>query len=624
MGERMNQTWTRTREFFAKLSTRVKILLAVIVLAAIGIIAALVVRAMNRPYAVLFTDLSSDDLASVVSYLGNNGVTDYKIENNNRILVPSAQADRLKMQIMLEGYPSSGFGYTLYLNNIGSLSSDSERRILWQADLQERLAAAIRYIPGVRSAQVFITLGQDSRYILSTDDVIDAEASVIVDMIGSRTLTDQQATAIRNLVSHAVQGLQIDNVQITDSAGNVYAGADSSGSMSATDSASLKLALESRVNSYVQNQISGYLSPLFGDGNYIVRVNSSVDVTRSYEESTLYEQPGWAEQAASGEGIIGRRIWGNGITRDSDGTGAGGVAGTTTNADLNEYVINQAQLNGTESEISTSGEVDYNVSERRRQTEYPVGIITDLNVAIAINSSYLQSQEEQIPINLDEIRHAAALLAGITEEQELAKVSVISRPFYVTPPEPAVPSTVEIAGLTLPGWVAYAAVGGLILFVILIIIILLILRALRKRRERKKAEQEAAEAKAAAEARALEEASTEYEEYLEDIPEGEEPLPDEEIVITSDGRRQRRRRRKVVRVGQGNGPEDERDALLDAASQAGAALEGADIMDIHTEAGMALRKDIRKFVEDNPSIAAQMLKNWLRGNDEENGGAASG
>ena len=43
---------------------------------------------------------------------------------------------------------------------------------------------------------------------------------------------------------------------------------------------------------------------------------------------------------------------------------------------------------------------------------------------------------------------------------------------------------------------------------------------------------------------------------------------------------------------------------------------GADIMNIRTEKSMLLRQDIRKFAESNPEIAAQMLKNWLRGGEE--------
>jgi len=45
--------------------------------------------------------------------------------------------------------------------------------------------------------------------------------------------------------------------------------------------------------------------------------------------------------------------------------------------------------------------------------------------------------------------------------------------------------------------------------------------------------------------------------------------------------------------------------------------EGADIMNLQTEKSMELRKDVRKFAEDNPEIAAQMVKSWLREGDGE-------
>ena len=41
-------------------------------------------------------------------------------------------------------------------------------------------------------------------------------------------------------------------------------------------------------------------------------------------------------------------------------------------------------------------------------------------------------------------------------------------------------------------------------------------------------------------------------------------------------------------------------------------------MEINTEKSMELRKNVRQFAQNNPEIAAQMIKTWLRGG-EENG-----
>ena len=49
---------------------------------------------------------------------------------------------------------------------------------------------------------------------------------------------------------------------------------------------------------------------------------------------------------------------------------------------------------------------------------------------------------------------------------------------------------------------------------------------------------------------------------------------------------------------------------------ANANAAGADVMNIQSERSIELRHDIRKFAEDNPEIAAQMLRTWLRGDDD--------
>ena len=49
--------------------------------------------------------------------------------------------------------------------------------------------------------------------------------------------------------------------------------------------------------------------------------------------------------------------------------------------------------------------------------------------------------------------------------------------------------------------------------------------------------------------------------------------------------------------------------------ETGAPLTGADIMEINTEKSMELRKTVRQFAQNNPEIAAQMVKAWLKGDD---------
>ena len=60
----------------------------------------------------------------------------------------------------------------------------------------------------------------------------------------------------------------------------------------------------------------------------------------------------------------------------------------------------------------------------------------------------------------------------------------------------------------------------------------------------------------------------------------------------------------------------EAEAAAEAAANAlimtQATPQQSNIMEMQTEKSMELRQDIRKFAEENPEIAAQMVKNWLR------------
>ena len=40
---------------------------------------------------------------------------------------------------------------------------------------------------------------------------------------------------------------------------------------------------------------------------------------------------------------------------------------------------------------------------------------------------------------------------------------------------------------------------------------------------------------------------------------------------------------------------------------------------INTEKSMELRKTVRQFVQNNPEVAALMLKTWLKGGEDDNG-----
>ena len=525
-------------EWIKKISKKTLIISAVVLVAVAVLIAFLL---NNKPYEVLVTGVSSGEASSILTFLEGQGVTNYKVENNDTILVPRSQVTALKGKLLMEGYPQTGYAYSTYYDHVGSLSTESERDNAYLMFLMESMSNVIRTFENVKDATVLISPGEDHGYVLDSGNVVDATAAVTVTMEGAAKLSAQQVSAIRNLVSHGVQGLEIDSVAISDTMGNSYT-ADASAA--AGDASALKLQLEEEYENKIRTEVMQALSPFFGTDNVRVSVNCVVELSQRTVSSRDVHLPDWAQNGdTDGKGIIGKQIYEYYVNRPGSDV-VGGLVGSETNSDLPEYVEEGADPNGNEQSLGGSGQVDYDNPFTETQALYTAGYLEDCTVAVSINSAAVGAADTE------KIRQHVARAAGIagpvdaeTGVEYLAdKISVVSMDFY----SPVAPPVLDAA--TVPMWVLVAAAGGLLLFIILLLVFLMIRRRIKKK-------------KAAIQSNDLDE------------------------MLASAG-------------------------FMDAASQA-----GADVMSMQTEKSMELRKDIRQFANDNPEIAAQMVRGWLKGSD---------
>lgn len=506
------------------LGKKVKIILGAGVVAVLVGLAILFMVVNNQPYATLFADLNQTDMSAILTYLSDNGITQYKVEDDT-ILVPENQEAALKAQVLQAVYPSSGYGYDTYFDHVGTLTTESERNQLVLYALQDRMQAVIRNFDGVKDAVVILTPGEQHVYVLDSGNQVDATASVTVTMEDGKTLTDNQVKAIRKLVGNGLAGLNVENVEILDTYGNPYSEGDDLTDLQ--DASALKLKLEEQCNNSIRTRVMQALLPLYGEGNVQVSVNTVVDVDRTYTDSTDYNLEDWAQ--GNDDGIIGSQIWDDEIVRGTEDQ-AGGNVGTESNADLNTYVNEQLQPNGDEQVISSSGQTDRLVDTQKQQVEHVAGYISDVMVSVTIN------QDAAGGTSAADLYSHVGRAAGISQADQQQKISILIAPFYQ--PQTNSPITTP---MQVPAWALYAAIGGGVLFLILLIVILLIHRHRVKKRKK----------------------------LLQEMAAAAQPAVE-------------------------------------------AAVPNADIMEMQTEKSMELRQDVRKFAEENPEIAAQMVKNWLR------------
>ncbi len=548
MQTKLKGFWEKIKGFFAKLNKKTRILLGVCAAVILVLIVAAALLLNRKEYASLCTGLTVSETSSVISFLNENGVTDYKISGDS-ILVPAGREEQLQIQLVTSRTLNSGFFYETYFDKVGTFSTEAERREAMRIATQEKLEAMIRQLDGIRDAQVVITLSSERVYVLDPQ-TSEASATVLVTPDGNQLLSAGTVESIRYMVSHAVKDLNVGDVTVSDTYNNTY-NDTSAGMGQMADANALKLQYEQEVNNKVRSQVYEALRYIYGDGNVAVAVNATVDMSRKVVESTKYAQP---EGSAANAGLIGTEKWFWVIGEDGT-TAQGGTVGTTSNSDIPLYPDRVPDGVDDAPYSSGDGERNYHIDQEVTQREVFAGTITDLNVAVTIN----QKAENAGSMTVEQLTRHVAVAAGIgtSVEQWDSHVSVAIAPFADDAPinGPDGFFVRLLAGVS--DWMILAAIGGLILFIILLIIILLLRRRAKKKRLAKQAALEA-EMRAAEEAAAAEAA---------------------------------------------------------AAVIAAAPTGGADIMEVNTEKSMELRKAVRQFAQNNPEIAAQMVKTWLKGED---------
>lgn len=322
------------------------------------------------------------------------------------------------------------------------------------------------------------------------------------------------------------------------------------------DAAELQQRMQERTNNQLRTQIKNVLDPIYGGENVSVAVNTSVEVNKRYLETTTYHQPDGSYESG---GLIGREEGYFALTRDGYEL-VGGVPGTTTNSDIPNYVEDAAQGVQNGDGVVSSYERENNIDTTLEQTEYLAPRIVDVGVAVTIKAA------DDVAANVDEerLREHIATVANIGGENPESRVSVLVVPLPAQPAEEPAPT-----GLFTPANMPYLIIAAVAL--LLLIIVLAVILGIRRKKKQKEEEDQ----------RIIEEQLGELGasgmlSELGIVPPGEEgvqPPP----------------------------------------------TSGADIMDINTEKSMELRKTVRQFVQNNPEVAALMIKTWLKGGEDDNG-----
>ena len=475
MKERVEQL----KAVVSKLESRTKkiILAGVAGLILFSIVIALLLN-RNRGFEVLFSGLNTEEAQQIIGKLQESEI-DYQYTGNGEILVPENILDQTRASLAFEGYPKSGFGYQVFTENAGLMTTDSDKDRYALYDLQNRIAATIRLIDGVKDATVTIAPGEERKYVLTEDAVQETTAHAMLTMEDDGSPSIEQAKAVQRLVASGVPGLEAEEVVVLDSTGKEIDTTEEESNLSSQDTEEIARMVEDQITEKVLH----VLIPFYGEENIRVSTKAQINMQTLLRESITYSTPDKINQEDK-SGIISHDQGSVEISGTKDAV-TGGVAGAETNADVPEYDTG-ADEDDVEGYGARTWDRDFLVNQIKEQGQITPGALEDLTVSVAVNGDSYGS------LTVADLRALVGNAAGIAEIDWNSKISVVSGPFYQDTFQPEEPE--EEGGFF--GRMVSSPIFYILLVVVLVLLIvaigLLVLNA--KRKKKKAAEEAAAEA----------------------------------------------------------------------------------------------------------------------------------
>jgi flagellar M-ring protein FliF len=360
---------------------------------------------------VLYTSLTDAERAKVVETLEGGGIA-YSIDNNTgAIRVSENDVYRAKMLVASNAGIAAPEGAEAMLDSMPlgtSRTLEGERlRLARERELQ----LTIKEIDGIESVRVHLATPERSVFVRENNP---PSASVMVRLVGGRSLSPEQVGAIVNLVAASVPGMSPDAVRVVDQNGRLLSDPKS------REGEGLTLQREHEMK--LREQLDALLLPLLGEGNFSTQVQVELDQAEVTTARETYEK----------EGVVR-----NESSREAQRTGtapAGGVPGVPANTPPP-----QAQLvNGppqpttpaqaTTSDTETATDRAYELDREVAVTTAGPGALKKLSVAVAVSDKALKAAA---PMTAAQLQALVSAAVGANTERGDA-VQVVASKFEPT------------------------------------------------------------------------------------------------------------------------------------------------------------------------------------------------
>ncbi|QJR81855.1 flagellar M-ring protein FliF [Alteromonas pelagimontana] len=441
--------------------------LVVVLVICVAIAVFILIWAQEPDYRPL-AKMSTEELIETLDYFDASQI-DYKLEGNT-ILVRNDQFQDIRLGMTRQGLTrSEDAGSDIIMQDMGfGVSQRVEMERLKHAR-EQQIGATIEDMSSIQKARVLLALPKENVFSRREKK---ASATIVLTAKRGNVINGEEVDAVVDIVASAVQGMEPENVTVTDSNGRLL-NSGSQDSLSAVARKEYEIERQ-REDEYLQ-KIDAILIPVLGIGNYTAQADVTMDFTAVEQTQRSYnpDLPAVRSEMVSEHSTVG-------------GT-SGGIPGALSNqppleSNIPENAVGestqQRSAPGSSTKESTRNyELDTTISHTKKQT----GMIRRLSVSVAVDYTRITGESGDVsstPLAQEQLLNIRRLLQGgigfdVARGDSLEVVSV--------------PFTRMDTGIVedLPIWeqpkflpILKLIVGGLVIIVLILFVIRPMLRRL--------------------------------------------------------------------------------------------------------------------------------------------------
>ncbi|MDO9416079.1 flagellar basal-body MS-ring/collar protein FliF [Pararhizobium sp.] len=245
---------------------------------------------VNKPsFETLYVGLEPGDLNQISVALAEASMKFDVGADGASIQVPVGTTSQARLFLAERGLPNSAnAGYELF-DNVGSLGLTSfMQEVTRVRALEGEIARTIQQINGIAAARVHLVM-PDKGSFRKAEQTPTASVMIRASATAGRTA----AASIRHLVASSVPGLNVDDVTILDSTGQLLASGDDPSNSAMNRS----LTMVQSVQGEIESNIDKALAPFLGMDNFRSSVTAKLNTDTQQIQETVFDPESRVERS---------------------------------------------------------------------------------------------------------------------------------------------------------------------------------------------------------------------------------------------------------------------------------------------------------------------------------------